>query len=62
VKIELDRQDVLNLLGALDAVSVSGRDNMIGALRLMAKLEGALKEEKDVENSEPADGGHSEGA
>jgi len=35
---------------------------MIAALRLMAKLEGALKEEKDVENSEPADGGHSEGA
>ena len=58
MKVDLEKVDVQNLLAALNAVSVSGRENLIAVLRLIAKLEAALKEEPNVESGKPADGGH----
>jgi hypothetical protein len=42
MNVDLDRNEISNLLVALNAVQVQGRPNMVTVLRLMEKLEGAL--------------------
>lgn len=46
MNLELDKQDIVNLLAALNAATVSGKEQMLVILRLMQKLEEALKEPK----------------
>lgn len=46
MKIELDRNELSNILVALNIVDVKGRPNMLYVLRLMSKLEEALKSEQ----------------
>lgn len=45
MKIELDRNDISNLLVALNAVDVKGKSNMVTVLNLIAKLENAMRAE-----------------
>ncbi|MFA5808741.1 MAG: hypothetical protein WC935_00205 [Thermoleophilia bacterium] len=47
--IDLDKQDIVNLLAALNALQVSGKEAHQTVLRLMAKLEAALKPEEPKE-------------
>jgi hypothetical protein len=42
MSVDLDRNDIVNLLAALNALQVSGKDAMQTVLRLMAKLEAAM--------------------
>lgn len=42
MNVDLDRNEISNLVAALNAVQVQGRTNMVTVLRLMEKLEGAL--------------------
>jgi hypothetical protein len=49
--IDLDRQDIVNLLAALNAIDVKGKDAMLTLLRLMQKLENALKPEAENDPS-----------
>lgn len=44
MNIELDKQDVVNLLQALNAATVSGKEQMLVILRLMTNLEAAPQE------------------
>ena len=42
MQLDLERQDLMNLIAALNAMQVSGKDAMQTVLRLMAKLEAAM--------------------
>jgi len=55
MNIELEKQDIVNLIAALNAMQVQGKDAMLTVLKLMAKLESALKPEepKPEELKEP---------
>jgi len=44
MNVNLERQDIMNLLAALNAMQVNGKDAMTTVLRLIAKLEAALQE------------------
>lgn len=44
MQLDLERQDILNLLAALNAMQVSGKDAHIAVLKLMQKLEAALQQ------------------
>lgn len=48
MKIELDRNEISNLLAALNFANVRGKGNMLYVLRLMDKFEQALKSEQGV--------------
>lgn len=42
MNVELERNEISNLLAALNAVQVQGKPNMVTVLRLIDKLERAL--------------------
>ena len=42
MNVDLDRNEISNLLAALNAVQVQGKPNMVTVLRLMEKLERVL--------------------
>lgn len=45
MKIDLERQDIQNILVALNSVRVSGKEQMLAVLQLIVKLETALQPE-----------------
>jgi hypothetical protein len=49
MKLELDTNDIQNILIALNATQIRGKDSMIALLKLIQKLEDALKPEKSPE-------------
>lgn len=54
--VELDRTDIVNILTALNAIQVRGKDNLVGVLRLMEKLETALTPAEPAKASGPSAG------
>lgn len=42
MKIDLDRNDIVNILTALNAMQVRGKENIVALLRLIQKTEDAL--------------------
>ena len=49
MNIELERNDIVNLLAALNALQVSGKEAHQTVLKLMVKLESSLKPEEPKE-------------
>lgn len=47
MNIELEKQDIINLIAALNAMQVQGKDAMLTVLKLMQKLEASLQEPKE---------------
>lgn len=43
MNIDLTQADIANLLAALNAIDVKGKDAMVAVLKLMQKLEAAIK-------------------
>jgi len=46
MNIDLERSDIVNLIAALNSTQVSGKDTMVTLLKLIHKLESALKPEE----------------
>jgi hypothetical protein len=51
--IDLDRNDIGNLIAALNTIAVKGKPSMMAVLQLIGKLEVALKDSGE-ETLEPA--------
>jgi len=53
MNVELERNDIVNLLAALNAIDVKGKDAMLTLLRLMQKLEAAQETRSAPEATAP---------